>query len=328
MMYGASISDSFGLNSGNSLVPDQFYPHQAQKLLADLRIRNFGVSGNTTAQMVGRMTALTHYEVPEFVVIYGGANDGLAANQSTVQASPSPTSTVFAVGSGKAATMAAPGSWLTVNGQDRQVLSISGDTITLVSALSGAPSSGDAVAIATTKNLIQLGQFARNNGCANVMFGLQHFLNWSSGGDTLASPSSAMVARRALQQAAADALSAPVVDFYTGMRNRIVAATDAEGYVATTVATAALPNVFTVASATGLAVGKKISVDTQLATIIDVSGKLITTSGMKVIAGVSSTVSTNYHVADADPHLSAYGGYVMGGILADALIAEGWATAA
>jgi len=34
MKYAASISDSFGLNSGNSLTPDQFYPHQAQKLLA------------------------------------------------------------------------------------------------------------------------------------------------------------------------------------------------------------------------------------------------------------------------------------------------------
>lgn len=145
MKYAATIGDSFTLNSGNGLVPDQFYTYQAQKRLADLRIRNFGISGNTTAQMVGRMTALIFYEIPDFVFIYGGANDSLSANQSTVQASPTPSSTVFAVASGKAATMVSPGSWITVNGQDRQVQSVSTDTITLTSPLSSAPASGDAV---------------------------------------------------------------------------------------------------------------------------------------------------------------------------------------
>jgi hypothetical protein len=94
------------------------------------------------------------------------------------------------------------------------------------------------------------------------------------------------------------------------------------------VATASIQNIFTVASTTGLAIGQKINVDNQLATIKDISGKLIITTGMKIPAGVNSTVSTSFHVADGDPHLSAYGGYVMGNLLADDLIARGWAVAA
>lgn len=326
MRYAAIIGDSYTLNTGNGLTPDQYYPHQASKRLsADLRIRNLGVSGNTSAAGVGRMSALLQFGVPEWVGIYLGANDTNAGNQSTVQASPAPTSTTFSVGAGKAATMAKPGSWLTVNGEDRQVLSVATDAITLATALSGTPASGDAVAIATTKNLIQIGQFVRAMGCQKVWFGLAHFLNWSTGGDTTGSPSSSGAAMRAKQQAAATALSAEVVDFYTPMSDRIVSGIDAAGYVATTVAAAVAANLFTVTSATGLAVGKRINVDNQLAEIVDLTGKLVMTRGLKVTPGVSSTVSTSRHVADADPHLAPYGGYVMGQILADRLIALGWA---
>lgn len=323
MRYAAITGDSYTYNLGNSLLPADFYPHQAEKRLADLRIRNIGISGNTTAQMLGRMNGLVQYEIPAWAGIYGGTNDGGAANQSTVQASPSPTTTVFALGSGKAASMAKPGSWLTLNGQDRQVQSVSGDTVTLVTALSGAPTAGDAVVIATTKNLTAIGQFLRLRGCANVIIGLAHYCNYS-GGDTVSTQAVGKAAERALQQAAATALNAPVVDFHAAMRARIVAGTDAQDYTATTVVDSVAANLFTVASTTGLAVGKMINADNQLGTIIDIAGKLVTTTGLRVPVDVGSTVSPSWHVADGNAHLSAYGGYVMGQILADRLIELGW----
>lgn len=81
----------------------------------------------------------------------------------------------------------------------------------------------------TTANLVSIGQALQAKGYSRLIVGLMHYLNYSSGGDTLDTPLSANVTLRGRQQDAADALGAVVADFYTYMRSRIVAGTDTQG---------------------------------------------------------------------------------------------------
>lgn len=325
MAFAAVIGDSYTFNTGNGLVGADFYSHQAQKRLADVKVRNFGVSGNTSAQAVARMGCMTQFEVPVWAGVYVGANDG--SNASTVAASPSPTTTVFALGAGKGGVTAAPGSWITVNGETRQVQSVSTDTVTLAVALSGAPTAGDAVTIGTQKNIEQIVSFLNASGCDQVWVGSWHYLNYSDT-DTVSTPAPSLAAIRAAQAAAATAQDCPLLDFYAIMRARIVAGTDTQNYASTTVAASLGPNLFTVASASGLTVGKKVVADGLLGDIIGVAGNLITTSGLKIPPNVNSVVTTNWHIASTDPHLNPYGEWILGQAVADLVIEQGWGEAA
>ncbi len=59
---------------------------------------NAGVSSDTTSLMMARRWQMLRYATPNIAIIYGGTND--VSTGSTVQASPSPTTTTFSVASG------------------------------------------------------------------------------------------------------------------------------------------------------------------------------------------------------------------------------------
>lgn len=215
------IGDSHTYNATLSAFPDEFYTNKLEGLLnansCNVTGYNRGSSGNTTGQMLARVSLLP---VADIAVIYGGVNDLQYA--STVQASPAPTSTVFAVASGKGANYQ-PGTYLTVGGDSALIASVSTDTITLASALAGgAPVVGAAVAIDTQTNLTAIGNAIRTAGCTRIVYGLMHYLNYSTSGDTHATPLAANVTLRGLQTAAAAAVTGAVTcNFWSYMDNLI-----------------------------------------------------------------------------------------------------------
>ena len=218
-----AVGDSHTFNNSYGQTAADFYPDRLDVLLgADTyQVQNLGVSGNTTANMVARITAGDHARnIPNGVaVIYGGTND---TNETfSVQASPSPTSTVFAVEAGRGSRFGA-GAYITVNGVQAIVQSVATDTITLTSPLGSTPTAGQVVLIDTTANLVKVAQTI--NSPRTIICG-QHYLNFASGGDTVATPLAAQVALRALQSAAAATLGAVYVDFHAYMRDLIVAGT-------------------------------------------------------------------------------------------------------
>lgn len=75
----AAIGDSLTHNITLSVRPDQFWPEQLAGLLRDdgyaVKARNFGISGNTTTQMLARIAELTMFDTPDIAVIFGGVND-------------------------------------------------------------------------------------------------------------------------------------------------------------------------------------------------------------------------------------------------------------
>lgn len=87
----AAIGDSLTHNTTLGVRPDQFYPEQlAVRLRAEvvpIRSRNFGRSGNTTTQMLARLSRMTHFDIPDLAVVWGGVNDpGNSIPGATTQA--------------------------------------------------------------------------------------------------------------------------------------------------------------------------------------------------------------------------------------------------
>lgn len=187
---------------------------------------NSGHSGDTTGQILVRANALTAPPRPNIGIIYAGTNDW--GNVGTVQASPSPTTTVFTLDSGKGAVFLA-GSNVIINGQSRVVQSVATDQITLSVALSGAPIAGDTIQFDTTVNLVAIGNRLITLGYTRLMVGVQHYLNYSAGGDTVATPQAQATSIRATQIAAAASLGAVEVNFHTYMRSLIQAGTYVQG---------------------------------------------------------------------------------------------------
>jgi lysophospholipase L1-like esterase len=339
IVFAATIGDSHVCNTGIGNTYDEFWPAVAQRTLnanaPNLRIRNYGISGNTSAQVIGRMQCLFPerqiggvyaFEVPRFVGIYIGAND--PGNASTVQAAPTPTTTVFALGSGKAATMAAYGSWVKVGTQASvQVVGISADTLTVYPALATTPVAGDAVVIDTQKNIEEIGNYCKSRGCSNLVVGLMHYQNYASSGDTVATPLAANVTLRAAQQAAATTLGAQVADFYTAMKSRIQAGTDTQNYTQTLVVTGVSQHAFTVTGGTGVnyAAGKPIVVDGRMVVIDKVIGDLIRLkSPLRFTPATGVQVTANWHPADANAHLNPYGNSILGATFASTIDTAGW----
>ena len=224
---GDSISYSLG---GGGLVANQFYPARLQAAFAALGItdviaRNFGVSGNTTAQMIARMACLNQYETPYIGVIEGGINDG--ANGSSVSGSGA-TTTSIPVQAGHGARFTV-GGYVVINGQSRLVTAISTDTLTVSPALSAAPTDATAVAHDTAANIVVLGQYLLAAGCSRLIVLDCHYMNWSSGGDNGASQNATYAAIRTAQAAAAATLGATYVDAYNYMRALIADGTYTQG---------------------------------------------------------------------------------------------------
>lgn len=226
------LGDSHTYNYTLGVIPAEFYPAKLAALLnaagANVTGYNNGASGNTTGQMLARVALMVQFGVPSLSVIYGGTNDSQYA--STVQASPSPTSTVFTVGSGKG-TAYIPGTYCKVGSESALILSVATDAITLAAPLAGgAPAAGTAVVIDTQTNLKKIGDYLVAHGCSRIVYGGQHYLNFSSGGDTHASPLAGNVTLRGLQQAAAAAVSGAVYcDFWAYMDSLIQAGQETQG---------------------------------------------------------------------------------------------------
>ena len=225
----AFIGDSMTLNFDYDKTFDKYPPHQLQKLLVaagyNLVCRNFGRAGNTTGDMILRKALFTQWGVPDIAIINATVND--YAYDTTVQASPSPTTTVFSVAAGKGQYYQV-GSYLTVvvsgTTYSRLISSVATDAITLSTALPGAPSAGDAVKIDTTQNIVAMASYLTTQGVGKFIICGMGYENLASGGDTLTTPLAANVTLRAKQSAAATAIgsNATYVDLWTPMRAQLV----------------------------------------------------------------------------------------------------------
>ena len=222
-----AVGDSHTYNTGFGQTMADFYPDRLDVLLGttSYQVQNLGISGNTTANMAARITAQDHRRPMSngVAIIYGGTND--YNDTFAVQASPTPTSTVFAINAGKGFRFGA-GAYITVNGEQALIQSIATDTITLASPLSFTPTAGQAVVIDTTANLVKL---ALAIGAPRTLICGQHFLNFATGGESTSGSVGTIEALRAKQRAAAAAVGAVYVDFYDWMRDLIVAGNYALG---------------------------------------------------------------------------------------------------
>jgi lysophospholipase L1-like esterase len=227
--YLLGIGDSHTYNNSYSQNRRNFYPALLDTLLrpgALLSPLNYGSSGNSTANIIARLSTVLEAGPSELAIIYAGTNDNNAL--TTVQAAPAPTASVFTVGAGKGVYFGVGGQ-ITVNGEAAIVASVATDAITLTSALSFTPTAGQTVAISTQANIISIGSALRAAGYRRLIVCGQHYLNFASGGDTVATPLASNATLRVEQSAAATALGALYVDFHAYMRALIVATTYAQG---------------------------------------------------------------------------------------------------
>jgi lysophospholipase L1-like esterase len=227
--YLLGVGDSHTYNVSYGQNKRNFYPALLDTLLRPgqlLAPLNYGSSGNSTANIIARLTTVVEAGAGEIAVIYAGTNDLNAA--TTVQAAPAPSSTVFTVGAGKGVYFGVGGQ-ITVNGEAAIVASVATDAITLTSALSFTPTAGQTVAISTQANIISIGSALLAAGYRRLIVCGQHYLNFASGGDTVATPLASNATLRVEQSAAATALGALYVDFHAYMRALIVATTYAQG---------------------------------------------------------------------------------------------------
>jgi lysophospholipase L1-like esterase len=83
----------------------------------------------------------------------------------------------------------------------------------------------------TQSNIAAIGQYLIAAGVPATRIGIVSapYLNFASGGDTLATPYASYVGVRGAQAAAAAALGAGYIDFYNFLRNLIVAGTETQG---------------------------------------------------------------------------------------------------
>lgn len=119
---GDSLTD--GVNPYWGTSGADCWPHVLQTELRaserDVICRNFGVGGNTTAQMLARIGQASFYDTPSVGVIYGGANDpGSGINSATT------TSNIVAMAS---AILAAGATGVAVVGQHYKNWTSGGDT--------------------------------------------------------------------------------------------------------------------------------------------------------------------------------------------------------
>jgi len=227
--YLLGVGDSHTYNTSYSQNRSNFYPARLDLLLRPghrYSPLNYGVSGDSTLRIITRLAGVTEAGRGTVAVIYAGTNDLNAA--TTVQAAPAPTTTTFTVGAGKGVYYSAGGQ-ITVNGVACIVQSVATDAITLTAPLGFTPVAGQAVLIDTQTNLVTIGNALKAAGYSQLLVCGQHYLNFASDGDTVATPLAALVALRALQSAAAATLGAVYVDFHAYMRQLIVAGTYTQG---------------------------------------------------------------------------------------------------
>lgn len=228
----AVMGDSLTNNFVWGVSADKYYPSVLQDLVngidGSVLVRNFGVSGEATGQMVARMSCMTQFEVPQLAIIYAGTND-LSTNGTTlVTAATTPTTTQFSVTAASGVRFPA-GSYITINSQTVQITSQVVDLLTVTPALSGAPTAGNTVNCATRQNLVVMGQYLQAAGCSRIIIVGRHYDNFSASADTTSVQLPANATLRGLQSAAASDLGVPYCDLYAFMAALITAGTDTQG---------------------------------------------------------------------------------------------------
>ena len=223
----AAIGDSLTYAVNVGVLPSQAYVKQLDDRLSRVVYSvNLGSSGDSTSMMMSRRWQMIREGTPNLCIIYGGTND--VVTNDTVKATPTPTSTSFALNA-FAAYYEADG-WITVGGESAQILSRVSNVITLKAPLAGgAPASGTAVAHDTQKNLTELANYVKNAGCKRVMIVGMHYFNFSTGADTTSVQLARNAGLRTKQQAAATATGSVYVDLYAWMAALITAGTYTQG---------------------------------------------------------------------------------------------------
>jgi len=225
----AAIGDSVTHGIVTGVVDDQAlaYPNLLKVSVSRIGAAiNAGDQGATTSEMYGHRADIAADGTPDLAIIYGGSND--VGRATTVEASPSPTDTVFTVASNIA--YYAAGAKIAVGGEAATILSITGSEITLTAPLAGgAPAAATAVTIDTQGNLELLATYAQSIGCERVMIAGMHYFNWTSSGDTTSLERASNATLRGFQEAAATATGAVYVDLYEFMRQLIVDGTYTQG---------------------------------------------------------------------------------------------------
>lgn len=228
----AAMGDSLTNNYVWGVGADKYYPPVLQGYLnglgASVLVRNFGISGQATGQMVGRMNVMTQYGVPDIAIIYAGTND-LSTNGTTlVTNATTPTTTQFSVTAASGVRFPV-GSYVKIGSDIVRITTQATDLLTVTPALSSTPSVGATVNCATQQNLTVIGQYLQAAGCGKIIIVGRHYDNFSTGGDTVGTPLAANATLRTLQQAAATTLGVPYCNLYSYMSNLITTNVDTQG---------------------------------------------------------------------------------------------------
>lgn len=226
-LIGVGDSHTYNISYGQTM--DDFYPARLDGMMRPGWRKssvNYGVSGDTTAKIIARLVNVKSTDTGNVAILYAGTND--ANYETTVQASPPPTTTTFSVASNYGAAYKA-GGYVVVNGVSALVLSVVGDAFTLAAPLSSAPAAGATVKSDIRTNLVLIGNALKARGYTKLIVAGQHYLNFATGGDTVTTPLAAQVALRAQQAGAAQDLGAVYVDFHAYMRALIVTGAFTQG---------------------------------------------------------------------------------------------------
>lgn len=222
-----AMGDSLTYAVNGSVLANQAYIAQLDTRLSRIVLAvNGGNSGDSTSSMMSRRWQMIRQGTPNLCIIYGGTND--VVTNDTVKATPTPTSTAFALNT-YGAYYEADG-WITVAGESAQILSRAGNLVTLKAPLAaGAPATGAAVAHDTQKNLTELANYVKNAGCKRILIVGMHYFNFTTGADTTSVQLARNAGLRTKQQAAATATGSVYVDLYAWMSALITAGTYTQG---------------------------------------------------------------------------------------------------
>lgn len=227
----ASIGDSLTNNYVYGVTCAEYHPRRLASALnaigCAVKPLNLGVSGDSSGMMIARMAGLVQFGVPVVGVIYAGTND-LGTNGTTaVTAATTPSTTQFSVTTGSGVRFPA-GSYITINSQTVKIQARSTDLLTVAPALSSAPTTGNAVNCATRQNIVVLGEYLQDAGCNRIIIAGEHYMNYSTGGDTTTVQNATYQTLRGLQSAAATDLDAEYLNLYAYMSALITGGTDTQ----------------------------------------------------------------------------------------------------
>ena len=219
--YYAAEGDSHTFNVSFGMPEAEFYPAvvgSGEGIVA----RNFGASGESSAQMLAAVDNLFVEDTPSIASIYAGSNDEV----TQIAASPVPTASSFDVDD---ASKLAVGGWVMVNSESRKVAVLTGTSVVLEAPLTIIPIAGDDLSVDTFTNISGWIQAVKAKGVARVVVVGSHYLNFANGGDTVNAEQTLRASVRVAQKAAALAEGAGYVDTYAHMRTLILAGDVVQG---------------------------------------------------------------------------------------------------